>query len=165
MAHRVLVSSSSAALSGARSSSRAAVVAPPALRVAGKRWLGAGGGPAPPPFVKMPLPAKNIHEHNDLIWNDGVVAETYLDFDAPSWSSAKAAAWLGGAFASLFGVYLFVDTVIDPEGSRPFARRDLPYDNLRVELGGPVDPEAEGYSEWQRGYQMDANHTGKLGKI
>ena len=106
----------------------------------------------------MPVPAKDLHEHSDLIWNDGVVAETYLDFDAPQISTTEAVGWLAGAVGGLFGLYWLVGQVLDPEGNRPFAKRELPFDNLRVELGGPPDLEKEEYTDAARRFQVEAKH-------
>jgi hypothetical protein len=32
-----------------------------------------------------------LHEQDEIIWNDGVAPETALDFDVPHWSAAKGA--------------------------------------------------------------------------
>ena len=41
-----------------------------------------GGGAVQPPFARTQTPTTRLHEEHELIWDDGVAAETCLDFDA-----------------------------------------------------------------------------------
>ncbi|CAM9446069.1 unnamed protein product [Chrysoparadoxa australica] len=70
-----------------------------------------------PPFARTPPPNRKIIVNHDLVWEDGVVAETILDFDAPHVSVGKAALmWLGG-FGFFASIYAAV-TLWDPESHR-----------------------------------------------
>ena len=43
---------------------------------------GGGGGPPHPPFQRTKAPEYRLVEEHELVWDDGVAAETCLDFDA-----------------------------------------------------------------------------------
>jgi hypothetical protein len=67
--------------------------------------------PPPPP----PAPARlQLHEQNELVWNDGVAPETAIDFDVPHWSAVKGAMlWLGG-FGFFASIYAFAASTNHP---------------------------------------------------
>jgi hypothetical protein len=56
-------------------------------------------------------PVAQLHEENELIWNDGVAPEACLDFDAPHYTSAGGLFMWAGAFFSLYLVYKLYGTV------------------------------------------------------
>ena len=47
-----------------------------------RRMGGGGGGPPHPPFQRTKAPEYRLVEEHELVWDDGVAAETCLDFDA-----------------------------------------------------------------------------------
>jgi len=68
-----------------------------------------------------------LHEQDELMWNDGVSPEAALDFDVPHYSKGKGLLmWLGG-FAFFYGVFLFARSTNHPENrgavSAQLARR------------------------------------------
>ncbi|KAA0149952.1 hypothetical protein FNF27_06251 [Cafeteria roenbergensis] len=108
------------------------------LRVAGAAR--GGHGPAPlvsghiePPFHRMPPTNRELHEENELIWNDGVAPETCLDFDAPHYTSSGGLMMWAGAFFGLFLWYKLFATV-DWNTHRKAAARELP-ESTRAALG------------------------------
>jgi len=106
----------------------------------------AGGGhhrPPPPPFARLPEATQPLHEHAELVWNDGVAPETLIDFDAPHIPKYTALKHLGfalGALATLMGVV----TVYDPNSLRQAVRTLSPPPLLPCTDPGIVDePEGE----------------------
>mmetsp|Transcript_23767 Transcript_23767/g.31061 ORF Transcript_23767/g.31061 Transcript_23767/m.31061 type:complete len:140 (+) Transcript_23767:45-464(+) len=102
-----------------------------------------GGGVGDRPFARTAVPVAQLTEEHELVWDDGVAAETCLDFDTPDVPSHVALAWLAGGF----GFFATVGTLVsfsDPAGKCTTAPRAtaLPFDGLRVELGG--DPSVGG---------------------
>ena len=83
-----------------------------AARRPAKRDL--AGGPDAVPFARSRAPNSRVHEEHELVWDDGVAAETALDFDASHISSGLGLAmWLGG-----FGFFAAVGAAVwasDPE--------------------------------------------------
>ena len=55
-----------------------------------------------------------LHEEDELIWNDGVAPETAIDFDAPHMSPRQVLAWWLGGFAFFAGVYQFAKSTNHP---------------------------------------------------
>ena len=101
---------------------------------------GGAGGPPPAPFVRVPPPRRPLNEEHELIWDDGVAPETAIDFEAPHVSSRTALKWWFsgfGFFAALGGFLYFWDA----PGRKRTVTRQLPFNNLAVELG--ADPNAE----------------------
>ena len=98
-----------------------------------------GGGPIPAPFVRTPAPTRQLNEDHELIWDDGVAAETCLDFDAPHVSSSEGAQWwfAGMGFFATLGVFM---VFWDAPGRKRTVTRTLPFNNLALELGH--DPNA-----------------------
>ena len=119
---------------GARPSARAAMMRRGgALQHQQNRQM--GNAPPPPPFVRTPKPTSHLHEEHELVWEDGVVGETAIDFDAPMLSKKQGILqWLGG-FA-FFGVLFAYMYNADPYASKPTAPRQMPYDNLTEARGG-----------------------------
>ena len=78
---------------------------------------GGGGGGVPPPFARTLAPAGPLHEEHELIWDDGVAAETCLDFDAPHMSSAEGLGWFLGGFLFFYSVFSFA-SVTGPESQK-----------------------------------------------
>jgi hypothetical protein len=77
--------------------------------------------PPPPPFARLPAATQPLHEHSELVWNDGVAPETLIDFDAPHIPKYTALKHLGfalGALATLMGVV----TLYDPNSLRQAVR-------------------------------------------
>ena len=75
-----------------------------------------------------------MHEHDELVWDDGVAPETCIDFDAPHMSSSGALMWLAGGMG-FFGGIGYLAYLSDPAGRNPAAPRVLPYDGLKRALG------------------------------
>mmetsp|Transcript_82991 Transcript_82991/g.234410 ORF Transcript_82991/g.234410 Transcript_82991/m.234410 type:complete len:156 (+) Transcript_82991:59-526(+) len=100
---------------------------------------GGGGGPPPPPFARTLVPEGPLHEEHELIWDDGVAAETTLDFDAPHISKWEGLAWWFGGFGFFFGVYTFAtvtDAIVPSFQNKAAARGPtLPFGGLYTELG------------------------------
>ena len=96
-----------------------------------------GGGPIPAPFARTAAPTRQLNEDHELIWDDGVAAETCIDFDAPHLSKNEGAQWwfAGMGFFATLGVFM---TVWDAPGRKRTITRTLPFNNLAVELG--ADP-------------------------
>ncbi|KAJ0396785.1 hypothetical protein P43SY_007681 [Pythium insidiosum] len=115
------------------------------LTVRRSTQLTRGGGahrPPPPPFARLPAPTQPLHEHAELVWNDGVAPETLIDFDAPHIPKYQALKHLGYAlagFASLMGVV----TLYDPNSLRQAAKRGNHLPDLKWELGQVDEPEGE----------------------
>ena len=67
-----------------------------------------GGGPTPAPFTRTPAPTRQLNEDHELIWDDGVAAETCIDFDAPHISQGEGAQWwfAGMGFFATLGVFM-----------------------------------------------------------
>ncbi|GBG33502.1 NADH dehydrogenase ubiquinone 1 beta subcomplex subunit 8, mitochondrial [Hondaea fermentalgiana] len=98
---------------------------------------GGGGGAPPPSFMRLPAPKEQLHEHNDLVWDDGVAPEPTIDFDAPNVDRFTGfLMWLGG-IAFLAGTFTFVKVVKQPETQAPFPKRDLP--DLTADFGGRTE--------------------------
>ena len=94
-----------------------------------------------PPFVQRALDKGTIHEHDELVWDDGVAPETCLDFDAPHISKSTGGLWWLGGFGFFLGLGLY-QRWKDPEGLNPAAPRRLPANGAFLALGG--DPEKAG---------------------
>jgi len=78
--------------------------------------------------------ALQLHEQDELVWNDGVAPETAIDFDVPHYSRAKGLAmWLGGLFF-FFSVYQIAKLMNHPANKRS-ADRDLPESTKTTALG------------------------------
>jgi hypothetical protein len=95
------------------------------------------GGPIPAPFARTAAPTRQLNEDHELIWDDGVAAESCIDFDAPHLSKNEGAQWwfAGMGFFATLGVFL---TVWDAPGRKRTITRTLPFNNLALELG--ADP-------------------------
>eukprot|EP00803_Ostreobium_quekettii_P001661 evm.model.scf_661.3 EVM.evm.TU.scf_661.3 scf_661:6638-7006(+) len=106
-----------------------------AVRLGAPRALlparGGGGGPVNP---ELP-PSQPLIEEDDWFWYDGTAnPEPLLDqFDKVS--SNEALGFLLGGMA-FFGLVGFAAYSYDPEAHRVFVPRAMPYDSLRLELGG-----------------------------
>lgn len=61
-------------------------------------------------------------EDHELVWNDGVAAETCLDFDAPHLSRWEGLAWWAGGLA-FFASFLGFNYLSDPESKRLAVQR------------------------------------------
>lgn len=74
---------------------------------------GGGDGPVPPPYAQTRAPNYRLVEEHELVWDDGVAAETCLDFDAAHVENGLAW-WFGG-----FGFFAGLATLIsfyNPKG-------------------------------------------------
>ena len=81
-----------------------------------------------------PFHAPQLHEHDEVIWNDGVAPESALDFDAPHISAWQGLAmWLGG-FAFFGSGCGFAMSTGHP-GNKISGDRDLP-ESGKAALGG-----------------------------
>ncbi|KAG0555131.1 hypothetical protein M758_12G149300 [Ceratodon purpureus] len=92
-------------------------------------------GGAGMPVGVMEAPSAPLPENAELIWDDGSpFPEPCLDNVAPMVGKFEALAWVTGGmglFAGIAGLAAWSD-----KASRiPFAPREYPYDDLRVELG------------------------------
>jgi len=107
-----------------------------ALRSQGALLRRGGGGDRPPlpPFMRLPRPKERLPQDYDLVYNDGVAPELLLDFDAPNYSRLQATAMWATALSGIFVVYQFI-AFLNPESQRPDADQELPFDNLKKELG------------------------------
>jgi hypothetical protein len=103
-----------------------------------------GGGPTPAPFTRTPAPTRQLNEDHELIWDDGVAAETCIDFDAPHISQGEGAQWwfAGMGFFATLGVFMLF---WDAPGRKRTVTRTLPFNNLAIELG--ADPNAASEEE------------------
>jgi len=132
MASRALVAAAR------RAPARSAVVGGRAPRSAGllTSAVRRGGGPPSPPYQQTRPPNSRVVEEHELIWDDGVAAETCLDFDAAHVENGLAW-WLGG-----FGFFATLATCIsfyDPAAcNRVTPRTDL-YDPVAVIKAGDDD--------------------------
>eukprot|EP00613_Pedinella_sp_CCMP2098_P012117 CAMPEP_0171648306 /NCGR_PEP_ID=MMETSP0990-20121206/36030_1 /TAXON_ID=483369 /ORGANISM="non described non described, Strain CCMP2098" /LENGTH=137 /DNA_ID=CAMNT_0012225809 /DNA_START=22 /DNA_END=435 /DNA_ORIENTATION=+ len=103
-----------------------------------------GGGAIRPPFARTPVPTQPLHEEHELIWDDGVAAETCLDFDAVHISSSEGLKWWIGGFAFFFSIFT-VAGFTNPAAQNPAVARgsegvELPFGGAFLALGG--DPDA-----------------------
>lgn len=80
------------------------------------------------------LSALQLHEEDELIWNDGVAPEAALDFDAPHVSKAAGLAWWLGGFGFFAAVYAFAKSTGQPQ-KKISADRDLPESTKTTSLG------------------------------
>ncbi|KAL0582665.1 hypothetical protein ABG067_007349 [Albugo candida] len=105
-----------------------------------------GHRPPPPPFARLPPPKNRLHEDIELVWNDGVAPETFIDFEASHIGKYQALAHWLLAFSGLASIMGIV-ALYDPESMRQaeFRRNCLP--DLRWELGQIEAPESEITSE------------------
>ena len=62
-----------------------------------------------------------LHEQDELVWNDGVAPETAIDFDAPHISAGTGLVWRLGGFGFFFGVYSFAKATGHPD-NKPSVR-------------------------------------------
>ena len=67
---------------GSENLRRSAVPAARPSAAPARRMGGGGGGPPHPPFQRTKAPEYRLVEEHELVWDDGVAAETCLDFDA-----------------------------------------------------------------------------------
>ncbi|GLE03256.1 hypothetical protein PINS_up019182 [Pythium insidiosum] len=115
------------------------------LTVRRSTQLTRGGGahrPPPPPFARLPAPTQPLHEHAELVWNDGVAPETLIDFDAPHIPKYQALKHLGYALAG-FATLMGVVTLYDPNSLRQAAKRGNHLPDLKWEMGEVDEPEGE----------------------
>jgi hypothetical protein len=87
---------------------------PPSPCVRARVQRGSGdGGPSVHPCCFVPLRVQ-LHEQDELIWNDGVAPETAIDFDVPHFSAWEGLlGWLGG-FGFFYGVWLYAKSTDHP---------------------------------------------------
>ncbi|TYZ64416.1 hypothetical protein PybrP1_012652 [[Pythium] brassicae (nom. inval.)] len=105
----------------------------------------AGGGhhrPPPPPFARLAEPTQPLHEHSELVWNDGVAPESLIDFDAPHVPKYRALKHLGMALGGLLTL-MGVVTLYNPDSWRQAAKRGNNLPDLSWELGVADEPEGE----------------------
>lgn len=83
------------------------------------------------------MPESTPVEESELLWDDGVAPELCIDFDA-QWINRQTGLlmWLGG-FA-FFGALATCVSITDPAGKKRTTTRELPFNNLAVELGMPA---------------------------
>jgi len=99
-----------------------ALFAPHGLRwhsVAGALTLHPRRAPLTHAHFSMPLclparPLLQLHEQNELVWNDGVAPETCIDFDVPHWSSLQGLVWWLGGLGFFASVYTFASSTSHP---------------------------------------------------
>mmetsp|Transcript_10471 Transcript_10471/g.24337 ORF Transcript_10471/g.24337 Transcript_10471/m.24337 type:complete len:145 (+) Transcript_10471:44-478(+) len=123
-----------------------------ASRSAVRRMGGGGGGAIRPPFARTPVATEPLHEEHELIWDDGVAAETALDFDAQHISKIEGLKMFLGGFAFFFTLFVGA-SLTDPEGQRQAVPRcspgaELPFGGAHIALGkdpetAPADEDAE----------------------
>ena len=100
-----------------------------------RRMGGGGGGPPHPPFQRTKAPEYRLVEEHELVWDDGVAAETCLDFDAAHVDNGLLW-WLGG-----FGFFTGLATLIAIYSPKRFnqvtPRTDLvdPIELMKIEDG------------------------------
>lgn len=75
-----------------------------------------------------------LHEEDELIWNDGVAPETAIDFDAQHVSKGSGLLWWLGGLAFFFSVYQFAKATNHP-AKKPSGERDLPESTKTTALG------------------------------
>lgn len=82
------------------------------------------------------VPDGPLDEEDELIWDDGSRhPEFCLTDSAPMVGKYEALAWLCGGL-SFFGLVGLLAVLNDKPSKMPYAPKEFPYDNLRVELGG-----------------------------
>lgn len=101
------------------------------------------GGAAPPPFARtaMPESVQEMPEEIELVWEDGVAPELTIDFDATHVASSTGLKWWLGGFA-FFAALGSAVALTDPAGQKRTVTRELPFDNLKQELGPMGRPHA-----------------------
>lgn len=66
-------------------------------------------------------PKSQLHEQDELVWNDGVAPELAIDFDAPHYDRwTGLLMWLGG-LGFFFAFYQFI-ALTDPKSRKPTVR-------------------------------------------
>ena len=102
-----------------------------------------GGGAVQPPFARTQTPTARLHEEHELIWDDGVAAETCIDFDCahlPAWWTLPT--FFGGM--GFFATFLGVMALSDPVGQNPVkpkvTRRERPAVDRRNPVPLPLSP-------------------------
>ena len=101
-----------------------------------------GGGPVPPPFARTQTATKRLFEEHELIWDDGVAAETCLDFDCahlPAWWTAPV--WAGGL--GFIACFIGAVALSDPAAANPVVPKTFPFNNLEVEKGRVAAPSGD----------------------
>lgn len=81
-----------------------------------------GHRPPPPPFARLPPPKNRLHEDIELVWNDGVAPETFIDFEASHIGKYQALAHWLLAFSGLASIMGIV-ALYDPESMRQAVRK------------------------------------------
>lgn len=99
-----------------------------------------GGGPAPPPFARLPPPDKMLSEESELVWNDGVAPELCIDFDAPNYSRGEGLALWGCGMLFFTTVYALV-YVSGAENTRMADKRQYSLPDLSRDFG--LEPKTE----------------------
>lgn len=72
-------------------------------------------------LATYPLLRSQLHEENELVWNDGVAPETALDFDAPNVSAARGLVWWLGGFVFFYSVWSLAKATGHPD-NKPSVR-------------------------------------------
>jgi hypothetical protein len=90
---------------------------------------GGGGGPPHPPFQRTRAPDYRLTEEHELVWDDGVAAETCLDFDAAH--ADNGLLWWFGGFG-FFGALATFIAVYSPKRLNQVTPRTDLYDPVAV---------------------------------
>ena len=96
------------------------------------RRMGGGGGPPHPPFARTRAPDYRLTEEHELVWDDGVAAETCLDFDAAH--ADNGLLWWFGGFG-FFGALATFIAVYSPKRLNQVTPRTDLYDPAAVVAG------------------------------
>ena len=96
-----------------------------------------GGGAVQPPFARTQTPTTRLHEEHELIWDDGVAAETCIDFDCahlPAWWTLPT--FFGGM--GFYACFLGVMALSDPVGQNPVKPKVTRRERPAVDRRNPV---------------------------
>ena len=85
----------------------------------------------------VPMPRQPLSEDDELLWSDGTAPEASLDRFDHIIHPGRALALLLTALAVLLGGGIGLISLSDPANRQPTQPQVFPYDNLRVERGGP----------------------------
>ena len=86
-------------------------------------------------WLKTARRGLQLHEQDELIWNDGVAPETAIDFDAPHLSAGYGLLWWLGGFGFFYSVYAFAKATAHPL-NKPSVSRRIVVVEVRVLLCG-----------------------------
>ena len=88
--------------------------------------------------VPVPMPRAPLAEDDELTWADGQAPEPVFDRYVDIIEPRTAVLYLVSALVLLVGGGSAVIRLIDPANRQPLQPQQFPFDELRVEMGGPA---------------------------